>query len=88
MADNTSVGTGWTCQGCRAWVPGGAVHQCPLNPQPGFARSSVPVRVGPLAEDRIAAALERIADALEREPDPHALANILARAQRDSEAAE
>jgi hypothetical protein len=58
-----SIGGGWTCQQCGYWVPSGSTHYCPsairwMNPPPPPT---------PTAVDRIAAALERIAKALEQQ---------------------
>jgi hypothetical protein len=56
-----SAPDGWTCSSCGAWVPNGCTHSCPtyirwVNPPAPSAFS---------AEERIAAALERIALALD-----------------------
>lgn len=54
----TSIG-GWTCPACKAWVQNGAMHSC-SNPV-----WQNPPQVFDPAHARIAAALERIAAALE-----------------------
>ncbi len=59
--------TGWTCQRCKAFVPNGCTHHCPTTavfpPMP--SPPPLPVSHEATALHRIAAALERIADALD-----------------------
>ena len=60
---------GWTCQKCWAYVPSGSAHSCP----PSAYASPVPTVESDLTfqwlalGDRLATALERIIDLLEKE---------------------
>lgn len=52
-------GSSWQCWQCKVWVPFGHSHNCIYG-----AKSSQQVSFGPSADERIAIALERIADSL------------------------
>jgi hypothetical protein len=57
---STSIG-GWTCYSCKTWVPNGSWHNCPYTYQGTSAAPATQADHG----FRYAAALERIAAALE-----------------------
>lgn len=57
------MGSGWRCSFCQMWVPQGVVHLC--QQQPPTATPFPQVTVNDATQLRIAAALERIAAALE-----------------------
>lgn len=52
---------GYTCWSCKAWVSNGRIHQCVGIP----AQMQVSTPYVPDTQSRIAAALERIAAAME-----------------------
>ncbi len=59
---STVSGNGWTCANCLMFVPTGYEHKC-LGRLAGMLEPTV--SFAPTVEQRIAAALERIASALE-----------------------
>ena len=60
----TGGGAGWRCASCGAWVPSGVGHICG-NQNPYYGQSAYySAFISPDTLERIAKALERIADSL------------------------